>query len=97
MSLARRRGSVKDSLQLRALTFKRGCEAVRVEQCQDGSLAVKLRGHDLSITECQPRPKAPETARPRPPTATSEKARPKPERTWIKDFNLQSSHRCGPS
>lgn len=62
---------------------------VRVEERLDGSLRVKFREHYLSPTECQPRPKRPEAPRPR--AATSKKARPKPERTWMKDFNLQKS------
>jgi len=59
---------------------------VRVEQRLDGSLAVKFRDHYVKITECQPRPKTP-----RLPATTSKKAQPKPERTWMKDFNLQKS------
>jgi transposase len=61
---------------------------VRVEQRLDGSLAVKFRDHYLRVTECQPRPKTP---RPRPPAATTKKVQSKPERTWMKDFNLQKS------
>jgi hypothetical protein len=62
---------------------------VRVEERLDGSLRVKFREHCLSTTECQPRPKRPEASRLQAPT--SKKARPQPERTWMKDFNLQKS------
>jgi transposase len=60
---------------------------VRVEQRQDGSLAVKFREHYVSTAECQPRPKAP----PPPKRVSSKKPRSKAARTWMKDFNLQKS------
>ena len=62
---------------------------VRVEQRLDGSLAVRFRQHYVSVTECQPRPKAtpPKCVKPK----TSKKPRAQGAPGWMKDFDLQKS------
>ena len=60
---------------------------VRVEQRLDGSLAVKFRQYDLSVTECRVPPKTP----PPPKPVRARKPRPKAAHNWMKDFHLHKS------
>jgi len=60
---------------------------VRVEQRLDGSLAVKFRQYDLSVTECRVPPKTP----PPPKPVRAQKPRPKAAHNWMRDFHLHQS------
>jgi transposase len=64
---------------------------VRVEQRLDGSLAVKFRQHDLSVAECQPRPKTVPPPRP----VSLPKPRAQAAHNWMKGFDLGKSPPLG--
>jgi len=60
---------------------------VRVEQRLDGSLAVKFRQYDLSVTECRAPAKTPTPPKP----VRAQKPRPKASHNWMKDFHWHQS------
>ena len=64
---------------------------VRVEQRLDGSMAVKFRQYDLSVTECLAQPKTPSPRTP----ASAPRLRPKIVHNWMKDFHLRKSPPLG--
>jgi len=71
---------------------------VRVEQRLDGSLAVQFRQRYVSVTECQPQPKALTPPKPTPTakiravkTASAKTPRTQARSEWMKNFDLQKS------
>ena len=71
---------------------------VRVEQRLDGSLAVQFRQRYVSVTECQPQPKALPQPKPTPTakiravqTASAKTPRTQARSEWMKNFDLQKS------
>jgi hypothetical protein len=62
---------------------------VRVEQRLDGSVAVRFGKQYLSVTECQPQPKAAKIAPPKPRGVKSSQSR--AASSWMKGFDVSKS------
>jgi transposase len=66
---------------------------VRVEMRLDGSLAMRFGQRYLSVTECQPRPKAAASRS----TEKGSRAHARAKSQWMKNFRLKAPEKVGPS